>query len=309
MTQEKSPWPLVWRPIPLRLSQVLLAVVTFVSMAYSGGMHWDSAPHLFDDSIQYGLLPHDFRDFMLRCQAGLPFALWLFAILGAHEMGHYVACRRYRIAATWPYFLPLPMFAFGTIGAVIRIRAPIPDRRALFDVAFAGPIAGFVVTMAARVAGVLTAEAVPKGLEGGGTLFAPPLAAGWIADVLRPGEALAINGTLAAAWGGFLITALNLFPAGQLDGGHIAYAVSRKVHRLFSGGAILLAVGSVIYALSLWQPPMYLLWLGILLWMRDRHPPVWAEAVPLGLTRTALAVAALLLFVICFSWLPVRILG
>ncbi len=288
---------------------MLLAAATFVSMAYSGGTHWDAAPHLFDESIRYGLLPNDFQDFFLRCRAGLPFACWLFAILGAHELGHYVACRRYRIAATWPYFLPLPVFTFGTIGAVIRIRAPIPDRRALFDVAFAGPIAGFVVAMAARVAGVLTAGTVPAEFEGSGALFAPPLAAGWIASVLRPGEALAINGALAAAWGGFLVTALNLFPAGQLDGGHIAFAVSRKIHRWFSRGAILLAASSVVYALFQGQPPMYLLWLGILLWMRDRHPPLWVESIPLGRRRTVLAVAALVLFVLCFTWLPVRLLG
>ena len=143
-----------WRPIPLRFTQVVLAVLTFVSMAYAGGSNWDPAPHLFDESTRYGLLPSSFQDFALRCRAGLSFALWLFAILGAHEMGHYVACRRYRISATWPYFLPLPAFAFGTIGAVIRIRAAIPDRRALFDVAFAGPVAGFVVALAARVARV-----------------------------------------------------------------------------------------------------------------------------------------------------------
>ena len=288
---------------------MLLAALTFVSMAYAGGTNWDPAAHLFDESIRYGLLPHSVMDFVLRCRAGLPFAIWLFAILGAHEMGHYVACRRYRIAATWPYFLPLPVFAFGTLGAVIRIRAAIPDRRALFDVAFAGPIAGFVVAMAARVVGVLTAETVPAGYEGGGALFAPALAAGWIAQVLRPGDALAMNGTLAAAWGGFLVTALNLFPAGQLDGGHIAYSVSRRLHRWFSRGAILLAASSVVYALVQGQPPMYLVWLGILLWMRDRHPPLWSEHVSLGRTRTLLAVAALILFVLCFSFLPVRLLG
>ena len=284
-------------------------MLTFVSMAYAGGSNWDPAPHLFDESTRYGLLPSSFQDFALRCRAGLSFALWLFAILGAHEMGHYVACRRYRISATWPYFLPLPAFAFGTIGAVIRIRAAIPDRRALFDVAFAGPVAGFVVALAARVAGVLTADTVAAGFEGAGALFVPPLAAGWIADVLRPGDALAINGALAAAWGGFLVTALNLFPAGQLDGGHIAYAVSRKAHRWFSRGAIVLAASSVIFALTQAQPPTYLLWLGILLWMRDRHPPLWAEHLPLGRTRTTLAVAALVLFILCFTWLPVRILG
>ena len=286
--------------------QVFLVFATFAAMAYSGGTYWDTAPHVFDDP---SLLPRSVEDFVLRCRAGLPFALWLFAILGAHEMGHYIACRRYHIAATWPYFLPAPFFLFGTFGAVIRIRAPIPDRRALFDVAFAGPLAGFVVAVTALTAGVTVAVAVPADLASqGGYVYSLPWVGVWIAQALRPGEVLMMNGTLAAAWAGFLITVLNLFPAGQLDGGHIAYAVSRSFHRWMSVGAIALAAGTVILALRSGQPPAYLLWLGVLLWMRARHPPLWMEQPSLGRSRLAFAVVALLIFALCFTWFPIRFL-
>ena len=286
--------------------QVFFVLVTFVCMAYSGGTYWDTAPHVLDDP---SLMPRDVEDFVLRCRAGMPFALWLFAILGAHEMGHYLACRRYRIAATWPYFLPAPFFLFGTFGAVIRIRAPIPDRRALFDVAFAGPLAGFVVVVTALTVGVTVAVAVPTDLASqGGYVYSLPWVGGWITQALRPGETLMMNGTLAAAWAGFLITVLNLFPAGQLDGGHIAYAVSRSFHRWMSVGAIALAAGTIVHALREGQPPAYMLWLGVLLWMRNRHPPLWMEHPSLGRGRLALAALALLIFALCFTWFPVRFL-
>jgi membrane-associated protease RseP (regulator of RpoE activity) len=298
--------PVVWRPIPLRATQVFLVLATFAGMAYSGGTYWDVAPHVLDDP---SLLPRSVADLVLRCRAGVPFALWLFAILGAHEMGHYIACRRYRIAATWPYFLPAPLFLFGTFGAVIRIRAPIPDRRALFDVAVAGPLAGFVVAVTALTVGISVAVAAPADLVAqGGYAYSLPWIGGWIAEALRPGETLTMNGTLAAAWAGFLITVLNLFPAGQLDGGHIAYAVSRSFHRWMSMGAIALAAGTVIYAVKDGQPPAYMLWLAVLLWMRNRHPPLWMEHPSLGRGRLGLAALALLIFVLCFTWLPVRFL-
>lgn len=306
-TPERSPLPGVRRPIPLRVTQVFLVLATLTAMAYSGGTYWDTAPHVFDDP---SVLPRSVEDFVLRCRAGLSFALWLFAILGAHEMGHYIACRRYRIAATWPYFLPAPFFLFGTFGAVIRIRAPIPDRRALFDVAFAGPLAGFVVAVTALAVGVTLAVAVPSDLASqGGHVYSLPWIGGWIAEALRPGETLMMNGTLAAAWAGFLVTVLNLFPAGQLDGGHIAYAVSRSFHRWMSVGAIVLAAGTVTFSFATGQPPAYLLWLGVLLWMRNRHPPLWTEQASLGRARTWLAALAVLIFVLCFTWFPLRLLG
>jgi membrane-associated protease RseP (regulator of RpoE activity) len=298
------------RPLPFRPLQALLLAGTFVCMAYSGGTYWDTARHLLDDPGTYGLLPATPSDFGLRCVAGLPFALWLFAILGAHEMGHYVACRRYRISATWPWFIPAPLFLLGTFGAVIRIRSAIPHRRALFDVAFAGPAAGFVVAVAALAVGVHGADSVPADFDSldGGYVYSLPWVGAWVTGLLRHGQVLTMNGTLAAAWAGFLITVLNLFPAGQLDGGHLTYAVSRSVHRWFSRAAIALCATTVFFAFRAGYPAVYLIWLGVLLWMRDRHPRLWDEQEPLGTGRTLLAIVAFLIFALSFTWAPLRLL-
>jgi membrane-associated protease RseP (regulator of RpoE activity) len=281
-------------------------LLAFVSMAYSGGVYWDPAHPLSPNAPFH--LPTSVPDFLDHVTAGWVFAAWLFAILAAHEMGHYIACRIYRVHATWPYFLPAPIFMFGTFGAVIRIHARIRDRRTLFDVAIAGPIAGFVVALAALAVGLSTAETVPAEIVSGpGMVYSLPWIGGLLASVLRPGASLMMNGPLAAAWGGFLITVLNLFPAGQLDGGHIAYALSRRLHRWTSWLAIFLAAGAVAWAFVERQPPMYLLWLAILGWMRDRHPPVTFEHSPLGGPRIVLAFVALAMFVLCFTWFPVKI--
>jgi len=295
-----------WRPLPFRLRHLVLMLSAFVSMAYSGGVYWDQA-HPMSPNAPFHL-PTSVADFRDHSIAGLAFASWLFAILGAHEMGHYIACRVYRLHASWPYFLPAPIFMFGTFGAVIRIHARIQDRRTLFDVAFAGPIAGFVVAVAALVVGLSTAESVPAVLDSGpGIVYSLPWVGGWLAELLRPDESLVMNGRLAAAWGGLLITVLNLFPAGQLDGGHIVYALSRRLHRWTSWLAIALAAGAVAWSFVERHPPMYLLWVAILLWMRHRHPPLVYERSPLGALRIGLAVVALVMFVVCFTWFPVKI--
>jgi len=298
-------------PLPFRPLQALLLVGTFICMAYSGGTYWDAAAHLLADDTSYGLLPASPTDFALRCRAGLRFAFWLFAILGAHEMGHYVACRWYRISATWPWFVPAPLFLLGTFGAVIRIRSPIPHRRALFDVALAGPVAGFVVAVLALVVGVGDAVAVPVDFDpaGGGDVFSLPWIGDQVVQTLRPGETLTMNGTLAAAWAGFLITVLNLFPAGQLDGGHLAYAISRSVHRWFSRAAILFCAVTVVSSIRAGHVPVYLVWLAVLVWMRDRHPPLWMEHDPLGRARALLAVVAVVIFAMSFTWIPMKLGG
>lgn len=274
-------------------------------MAYSGGTYWDFA----HDIDAFFHVPSSFSDFLRHCSVGLPFALWMFAILAAHEMGHYVACRFYGIPATWPYFFPAPTFLVGTFGAVIRIRAPIPHRRALFDVAIAGPVAGLVVVVGAMVVGIRGAVALPEDVQAAGMVYSLPWLGGWLLRVLRPGETLQTNGTLGAAWAGFLVTALNLFPAGQLDGGHIAYAVSRRLHRWFSRGAIVLAATSVLWAFWSRQPMIYLIWLSVLCWMRDKHPPVLNESLTLDRARVVLAIVALILFVTSFTWFPLKFVG
>lgn len=279
----------------------LLFAATFLTLAFAGQ---DSGT-----AGELGLL--HWRSFV----SGLPYALAVVAILGSHEMGHYLACRRYGIPATLPFFLPgVP--PFGTFGAVIRIRGRIPDRRALFDVAIAGPLAGFVVALPIYAWGYATAErfdmeslsSMPPG--SGLYLFGEPplgrLLAAWI-DPPAPTE---MNALMLAAWLGMLVTALNLFPVGQLDGGHLAYAISRRLHRTLSratiaGLALLIAWQAIVVRTF----PAYVLWFGILLWMRDRHPPLYDEATPLGRGRVWLAVLAGVLFLLTFTAVPLRIAG
>jgi membrane-associated protease RseP (regulator of RpoE activity) len=159
--------------------------------------------------------------------AGWSYALTVIAILGAHELGHYFACRYYDVDASLPYFLPFPLGFFGTLGAVIRIREPIATKRMLFDIGIAGPIAGFLVLVPALFVGIARSEIVP--IDGTGIWFGEPLlikAAAYVLWGPLPADhTLGMSAMAYAAWFGMLATALNLFPVGQLDGGHIAYAV------------------------------------------------------------------------------------
>ncbi|HEX8423663.1 MAG TPA: site-2 protease family protein, partial [Pyrinomonadaceae bacterium] len=165
---------------------------------------------------------------------GATFAAALLAILLAHEAGHYVACRRYKVAATLPFFIPAPpLFLAGTFGAFIKIKSPIPSRRALFDIGVAGPLAGFLVIIPVAVAALLTAQPAPPALVDN----AAHAAAGTFITFNDPallrlfGHALGVqldniapNPFYFAAWIGLLVTSLNLLPVGQLDGGHAVFA-------------------------------------------------------------------------------------
>ena len=233
-------------------------------------------------------------------------------ILLAHEFGHYFACRRYGIPASLPFFIPgLP--SIGTFGAMIRIRGRIPDRNALFDIAAAGPIAGFVPLLPLLAYGLATAEPVtmPTGADGGGWLFGQPLAATlieWLQGtpdgVFRP------NAAYGAAWVGALVTSLNLFPVGQLDGGHALYAISRRLHRFASLGTLgALAAFIAWQGLVERQVPGYLVWFIVLMLMRDRHPVLYDETTPLSSGRRVVAVLLALIFLLCFIPVPITVVG
>jgi membrane-associated protease RseP (regulator of RpoE activity) len=235
---------------------------------------------------------------------GAPYALSLLAILLAHEMGHYLACRRYGVDASLPYFLPgLPIL--GTFGAFIRIRARIPDRRTLFDVGVAGPIAGFVVTIPVFLYGMQQSRLVPPAeMAGSEYVLGMPLLFSLVAPLYFPeipeGWSLYGNPYLSAAWVGLLATSLNLLPAGQLDGGHICYAVSRRFHSAMSR----LTLIAVILLGALHQA--WLVWAVILLFLGDRHPPLLDESGTLSAGRRLVAVAALLLLLLSFIPVPLR---
>ncbi|HZE73486.1 MAG TPA: site-2 protease family protein [Pyrinomonadaceae bacterium] len=236
---------------------------------------------------------------------GVTFSLALLAILFAHEMGHYLACRRYGVGATLPFFIPAPpLFLAGTFGAFIKIRTPIPSRRALFDIGLAGPIAGFVIALPVAVIGVLHNQP-PIVATGSEIVFNDPLlmrllakALGIDLDPYSP-----INPYYMAAWIGLLVTSLNLMPVGQLDGGHGVFAVfGARAHRLVGRLAFVsIAVLAVLGLLWHGSPSgfLFVVLLGIM--QRVGHPqPVQME--PLGKQRIVVAILTLLIF--CLSFYP-----
>ena len=240
-----------------------------------------------------------------RLLMGVPFSATLLLILFCHEMGHYLYCVRYRVHATLPFFIPAPTL-IGTLGAVIRIKSPIRNRTHLFDIGIAGPIAGFVVALVALAASLLLSKRMPVGAASALPLGYPEIfylvqgalrTLGSHADVARvPIEALYLHPTALAAWVGMFATSLNLLPGGQLDGGHIVYAVRPQWHRWIS----LLTVLVLVYMTRYWSG--WGLWSLILL-MTARHPHVQREPT-LSPGRYALAVLGLVMFLLTFIPAP-----
>jgi membrane-associated protease RseP (regulator of RpoE activity) len=240
---------------------------------------------------------------------GVAFASSLLSILFAHEMGHYLACRHYRVDATLPFFIPAPpLFLAGTFGAFIKIRSPIPSRRALFDIGLAGPLAGFIVAIPVTFIGLFALQ--PGSGQGLGIVFNDPLFFRLAARLLRiPLDPYSpINPYYMAAWIGLLVTSLNLMPVGQLDGGHGTLSVfGATAHRII--GRVAFAVVAILALLGFWlhgSPSgfLYAVLLGIML--RVRHPQP-ATMEPLGLTRVVIAIVTLLVFVLCFVPFPITI--
>ncbi len=236
---------------------------------------------------------------------GLPFAFTLLGILLAHELGHFFACRYYRIPASYPYFIPAPTL-IGTMGAFIRIRAPIIHRKALFDIGLAGPVVGFAFAVPALVVGIATSKVVPGVEAHSWIVFGSPWLVKIFEAVLRPDvrpSDLLLNPVGYAAWVGLFVTALNLLPASQLDGGHVVYALAPERHRYFSLAAIV-ALVPLSYFWGGW-----LLWAVLLIFLGLRHPPILDPWEPLDAKRMLWAVAALAIFVLCFTPVPFSVPG
>jgi membrane-associated protease RseP (regulator of RpoE activity) len=261
----------------------------------------------------------------------LLYALTLLLIFSAHEMGHYLACRHYGISATLPFFIPsLDIFTFfyglirslvtstgfvpfaplnliGTYGAVIRIKDPIGKKKRLFDIGAAGPLAGFALTVPALGIGLALSKVIPALPREGSLLFGEPWIIKIIGSVVFRGAGAGFDVILHplafAGWVGVLLTALNLVPLGQLDGGHVSYAVlgfkaSRKASWLslccLSLLGVFCFVGWLVLAVI------------VLLLKIHRHPRVWDESAPLGRARTWIAAGLVLIFLLCFIPDPVK---
>ena len=240
---------------------------------------------------------------------GLTYSLLIMTILFCHEMGHYIQTRRYGIPATLPFFLPMPISPFGTFGAVIGMDPRFGDRKAVFDIGITGPLAGLVPTLVCCVVGVqMIGEPAPVGVDAqqwGDPLLLEllywcrfgPLPEGW--DV-------PLNPVLWAGWVGLLVTSLNLLPIGQLDGGHLLYAMLRKrahwLARFFLWGA----AGAVFIGVF-WRPNLrvWFLMLVLLAWIGPKHPATANDDVPLGGWRYVLGWLTLAFIVIGFTPIPV----
>jgi membrane-associated protease RseP (regulator of RpoE activity) len=236
-------------------------------------------------------------------RVGLEFSFAAMTILLAHEMGHYIACRRYRLACTPPYFLPVPI-NFGTFGAFIRIKQPIRDKRQLFDVGVAGPLAGFVVLIPFLLYGIAHSQPARLVLAPHESVLVPGRCLAFILATrlfhgpLPPGTYLNLHPVALGAWLGLLATSLNLLPLGQLDGGHILYAATGRLQRR---AALPLWLGLTLLG---WKWQGWLLWSVIVLVIGLYHPPVWDERGPLDRRRQAVAWLALLVFVLSFIPVP-----
>jgi membrane-associated protease RseP (regulator of RpoE activity) len=233
---------------------------------------------------------------------GLPFSASLLLILGLHELGHFLAARAYGVEVSLPYFIPLPLPPMGTMGAIIRMRSPIPNRKVLFDIGIAGPLAGLAVGIPILVLGLLQSPVKPLAgmvLQEGNSLVY--LGLKWLLKGPIPaGYDVNLHPMALAGWLGLFVTALNLMPLSQLDGGHIVYAALgtrfRRVVWIFIGVLV------VLFAVSRWEG--WLLWIAVSIGLGLRHPPPLDDLTPLGGGRRALAVVALALLIGLLTPLP-----
>jgi len=290
--------------------QLLLLAATVVTTTMVGGCHYYS--FAIDLATINDLAPEPSSSALflnpLFWMRGLWYSLTILAILGCHEMGHYVACLHYGVDVTRPYFLPAPLPLTGTLGAFIRIRSRIPNKIALFDIGIAGPLAGFVVAVPALFIGLWLSriDRLPEDasnlMELGEPLFFR-FAAWLVWGEVAEGSTINMHPMAFAAWFGLLATALNLFPIAQLDGGHIAYAVFGRRSTAITIIMIGVAVGLTFVSSSLiaWTVLLVIM----IVMMGPRHPPTLNEDEPLDTGRLVLAAVALVILIVCFTPAPI----
>lgn len=293
-------WPPPSRPYLSLAVAIGLFVLTLFSTLAAGAQFaaaYAAGQPAFDDFFVGYFRPFTHPQLFLT---GLPFALTLVGILLAHELGHFFACRYYHIQASYPYFVPAPTL-IGTLGAFIRIRSPITNRKALFDMALAGPLVGFLIAVPMLAIAIAQSRVISGAEAATPLIFGQPLIERILEAWLRPGIShanLLLHPIGRAAWVGLFATALNLLPAGQLDGGHILYTVASQRHRQISLGVAIVLVPLAL----LW--PGWLLWAVLLIAIGFRHPPLIDRWEPLDARRRIWAAVAVGIFVLCFMPAP-----
>jgi membrane-associated protease RseP (regulator of RpoE activity) len=265
---------------------IFMFVITFCSMLVAG-------------SLLKGVNPIDDP---LRIIEGLPFSIALMCILLCHEFAHYFASRAHHVTATLPFFIPAPTI-IGTFGAFIKMKSPILSKRALVDIGASGPIAGFVIALIAATVGLRLSEVVQLTDTNGGLYLGSSLlfhALSYLTFGNVPdGYDVLLHPVAFAGWVGFLVTSLNLIPIGQLDGGHVTFALLGRMHRKFS---IVLIALLIIMGTFLWAG--WLIWAFLMVLLGIDHPPILHEEIVLDRKRKYIGIFCLVIFVLTFTPVP-----
>ncbi len=312
MTTDAETPPPPDRPRHVRLP-VFLLVATCLSTFWAGAADWNPtgyaelvygniAGHWSEGSWVALLFGWNTANATMDWWQGFRYMGVVMVILLAHEMGHFLLARRNRIPASLPYFIPLPIIPFGTLGAVIGMEGSRANRREMFDLGIAGPLAGLAVTLPVLWVGVLELKAVPD--AGQYFCFHNPLVLQWLIEWIRPDYPTPdviwlnqFNSFLMAGWVGLLVTGLNMLPVSQLDGGHVSYALlGRHAHTL----ARTLLIGAIVYVLAT-ESYFWIVMLVLVILLGADHPPTADDACKLGWPRRLLGWAALLIPLLCFS--------
>ena len=312
MEEEKeklTAWEEVRLPFSLKKKiwlNVLLFVITAFSTFYVGislSFNYMNAEILVQNSEFSPDLSAVFSPEVLGLS--IIYTAVLLGILLGHELGHFLTCRYYRINATLPYFIPFPNL-IGTMGAFIKIKSPIKKKHQLFDIGIAGPLTGFILSIPALVYGLSLSKVVPSiaAKEGSimlGDSLLLKIIEGMIFKNIPPNSDIFLHPVAFAGWVGLLVTALNLFPMGQLDGGHVSYALlgseSRTLARVFL--AILFALG-IFFWVGWFLLAFLILFLGM------RHPQIEDETEPLSQRRKIIAYVIILIFILSFVPDPIK---
>ena len=282
----------------------LLLCITIISTTYAGFFY-------FVDLRYFLKIPGIIYSNPEILGPALHFSIPLIAILLAHEMGHFLACRHYGICCTLPFFIPTPIPFTGTFGAFIKIKSPFPDRRSLFDVGIAGPLAGFLLSLIVLWIGIGWSHIELKSPVLSGIIFSEPLIFRLIGMRLLHYDPslhdLFVHPTAVAGLFGLLITSLNLLPIWQLDGGHMSYAVfGPRQHKKLS---IAVLIVLMLVGLSGWPTPSYMFFglIVLVLGYRARffHPSTARDWEPLGPGRMLLAFLAFIILILCFTAVPI----
>jgi membrane-associated protease RseP (regulator of RpoE activity) len=229
---------------------------------------------------------------------GLAFSASIIAIIGTHETAHYLAARKYGVKASLPYFIPAPPI-IGTFGAVINVKSPIPNKNALFDLGFSGPLAGLIITIPVLIIGIYLSAVVP--LQNGSMLFYPPIIMSIIAYFAAPpvpdGYMLSIHPMAFAGWVGVVVTMLNLMPVAFLDGGHISRSIFKQnIHKFLS------FIGIVVTLMLGWIPMAILM--AIIMYLSKEHPGALDNVTNLSRNRKILSIVMVVVLILCLAPAP-----